>query len=981
MLTGLRPGHPVVPTFWPTMPTVAPSPADLRMLFEVVRTDFQREWAAGHRPRVRDYAATVPELFADPATARQLDELERQLTADAAARLTRTPPPVRVLDLDRTEGSPVTPTPPLPLAPSRRSDADRPAPFPEVGDTVAGFRLTGELGRGAFGRVYLAEQQALAGRQVALKITARGSREAQRLAKLRHTNVVPVYSVHDLPGLQAVCMPVLGRLTLADLVADFRRTGSFAGSVASTVCRGANSTARSVPAPAVPASRPPVAVPAEVAAKLAGLGHVARVLWLGERVAAGLAHAHAAGILHLDLKPANVLLADDGEPVLVDFNLSYDTVARDRDRAGGTLPYMAPEQLDDYRLGGPPQVDARTDLFGLGVVLSELLTGRQPYPVPTGRPNLLAMAADRRLPPPRLRPLNADVPAAVEAIVLKLLAPNPADRYQSAADLVTDLQHQQADRPLQFAPDRSPRERVGKWHRRHPTAWQPTALAVALVLAGGLGYYASTQAAAVATADAREKAGGVAGELLRLRADLTAVDDPLADADRVAGKTRAVALLAAHGLPDDPDWRKRPALADLPAGERAAAQDALGELALLLAHAETLDSRPPAEPDPSAYERARRWNRAAELAYTGRPLPKAVAAQRKRLGPDLTPPAAAAVDVPAVDLFLAAADALADSKPAAAIAPLEELCRLAPGHFAAQFALADCRQRTADGAKAAERFAVAAALAPADARPHYHRGRLLFEQTRWAEATAAITAAIDRRAGCWEFHYQRALGRRKTSDPVGAVADVRTGIDAGGPAAVFQPLLAELLTAAGDKAGAAAAAAEAGRSEPRTAVEFVLRGRGRLAADPVGAEADFDRATKLSPHYPAAWLSLAYVRADRLDRPDDARSAADQAVVLAPHDPRGWASRAVINARLGDRAAAHADADRAVKLSDDPQVAVWAACTFALTSGGHPDDADRAAGLLRQAVRAGYKDRAKLLTDPDLAAVRQRTDVKRLMAE
>ena len=96
-------------------------------------------------------------------------------------------------------------------------------------------------------------------------------------------------------------------------------------------------------------------------------------------LADGLANAHKRGIIHRDLKPANVLLADDGRPMLLDFNLADGALAGDEASltVGGTLPYMAPEHLDAVRSGAA--VDARCDLFALGVILFELLTGRRPY--------------------------------------------------------------------------------------------------------------------------------------------------------------------------------------------------------------------------------------------------------------------------------------------------------------------------------------------------------------------------------------------------------------------------------------------------------------------------------------------------------------------------------------------------------------------------------------------------------------------------
>src|SRR5438874_717857 len=110
---------------------------------------------------------------------------------------------------------------------SRAADpAARPGTMPEVGETFLGFRLVGELGRGSFARVFLAEQEVLAGRQVALKVTLRPTREAERLARLQHANVVPVYSVHTAGSVQVICMPYLGRQTIADQLRIHRSTNA-----------------------------------------------------------------------------------------------------------------------------------------------------------------------------------------------------------------------------------------------------------------------------------------------------------------------------------------------------------------------------------------------------------------------------------------------------------------------------------------------------------------------------------------------------------------------------------------------------------------------------------------------------------------------------------------------------------------------------------------------------------------------------------
>ena len=245
-------------------------------------------------------------------------------------------------------------------------------------------------------------------------------------------------------------MPYLGATTLADTLADLRSQATMPDSGAGLLSslharkgRAAGSGGRPAgprrrrPPGRTPSREPPAGPSTAGRAatpqveRLRGLGYVPAVLWLVARVADGLAHAHERGILHRDLKPANILFADDGEPLLLDFNLAADTKLRVHASAalvGGTLPYMAPEHLDAFR-DGEAAVDARSDVYSLGVILYELLTGRHPFPIrrgavdddpagddrrparpgprrPAGEPGGLAgRRVDRRpLPRPRPRP-------------------------------------------------------------------------------------------------------------------------------------------------------------------------------------------------------------------------------------------------------------------------------------------------------------------------------------------------------------------------------------------------------------------------------------------------------------------------------------------------------------------------------------------------------------------------------------------------
>src|SRR5262249_8776135 len=136
---------------------------------------------------------------------------------------------------------------------------------------------------------------------------------------------------------------------------------------------------------------------------------------------------------------------------------------------GGTLPYMAPEQLDAFRANWH-RSDARSDVYALGLVLYDLFTGRYPFPLRKGpTPTVLEqMLQDRQGPPPRVRTYNALVSPACEAMVRRCLEPDPDRRYPSARALQIDLERQRTHLPLRYTREPSTRERLQKWLRRHP---------------------------------------------------------------------------------------------------------------------------------------------------------------------------------------------------------------------------------------------------------------------------------------------------------------------------------------------------------------------------------------------------------------------------------------------------------------------------------------------------------------------------------
>jgi serine/threonine protein kinase len=472
----------------------------------LLRAEMGLRWEAGDRPRADDYRDRCADLGDEALVALAYEEFclreeagERPDPAEYEARFPRCADRLRrVLEIHDLIGSTCSTPIHVPGAPG--------VPFPEAGQTIAGFHLVEELGRGSFARVFLARERQLADRPVALKVARAGSREPQTLARLQHTHIVPVHSYRTDPatGLHLLCMPYLGRVTLAQILADerVRVTRSGADLVAALD--------RLEPGDIAPTGR------AAGRLALAERPYARAIAWWGARLAEALQYAHERGVMHRDVKPSNVLVTGDGMPMLLDFNLAWeprlDDPALEPATLGGTLAYMAPEHLlalAEGRSGGAG-VDGRADVYALGVVLYEAM-GARPFAPPEGAlgvmDTLLRAADQRRAGAPAIREQFPEVPPALAAVIHKCLAPEPGDRYASAADLAADLQAVADDAPLRLARTPLP-DRVGRWVRRHR---RPLAVAAALALA----------VAATARVEARR---GLARRAAEVRARLAEAD-------------------------------------------------------------------------------------------------------------------------------------------------------------------------------------------------------------------------------------------------------------------------------------------------------------------------------------------------------------------------------------------------------------------------------------------------------------------------
>ena len=714
------------------------------------------------------------------------------------------------------------------------------------------------------------------------------------------------------------------------------------------------------------------------------------MLWLGSRLADGLAHAHDRGILHRDLKPANVLLTDDGQPMILDFNLADDRARPEGAAVGGTLPYMAPEALALF-LGKPGTIDARGDLYALGVILFELLTGRHPFEVyPSASKETIArMIEERQGRPPGLRAINPRVTPAEESIVHHLLDPDPDRRYRSARDLHEDIERQLANLPLKHAPEPSVAERARKWARRHPRITSGTSIALmcgAVVL--GMAALLFLRAQRMARLEAY-------ATLAQFRDDLDTVEyllniqasDPKRRKEGTELAHRALGLYKAES---DPAWRDGPAVAHLDEPDRARLMEDVGELALVLARALALEAADrPAGPDRAAAAEAGR--RACDLAagcFDADKLPKSLWTHRAELAAllgredeakDLRAKAEATPMRTPRDLHRAATDL------AVAGQYRTRACRWPCGRRATTRGASgrgSSWPTATTGSTSSPRPSPATARASRFGPTSPSRGSIAGSPSAAARSRRrprpTSTAPRVLRPDWYEPYLNRAVADIARGEPKAAIRDVDLALERGAPETRSLFIRAEARQKAGDEKGALADVEAGLRREPDDAPGWFARGMARMAKEPAAALEDFRVRAEAQP---ADAPGLAELRLPALRAEPRRRGARAPRPDHRP-EPRLRPGAQLEGRPAGDQGGPRGGDPRGegVALRDTtPRNVYQVAGIYATTSRQDPDDRLEAFRLLSTALRGGFGF-DYLPDDHELDAIRDLPEFRELLA-
>lgn len=915
-------------------------------LQELVRIQMEHRCSTGCSVGLEEYRQEFPELFDEPGVLEPLAYEEFRLRRQAWQAVEPSEYEDRYgINTSDWSGTDVT---------GPQTAAEREPDLLPAGESLLDFLIIGQLGRGAFSRVYLARQKSLASRLVVLKISSSRLPEAHRLARLQHTNIVPIYSVHQSGASTILCMPYFGATTLKqviDAMPHRAKPASTGNELISTVTALDSRTLTSfnLPHRTEPAVLQNGGVSPDnetetprTASPLAGLNQEQASLWIIRQIAEGLCQAHARGIFHRDLKPANVLLTEDGQPMILDFNLAFEqhSAGTQDVLVGGTLPYMSPEQIasiESFR-----EVDARSDLFSLGVILFELLAGTLPFS-PNGT-DLNAMIEERWSRVPDLRNINRSVSIDAESIIRHCLAPVPENRYQSAVALIEDLDRQLHNLPLLHAANRSWRQRSLKWVRRHPRMTSASGiltLSLAAVVASMAMWVSLEHRYRVS--QAQQWYSEFVDQLPKTRSE--AYVTALGDVPTSTVTADLQGMLERYHATTRSDWMQTSEVADLRPEQRQELMQSITELQSLLAFVAAKES---GDVDTSM--------RAAADAF-----------HASKGNSDWTS-------------YRSALTAVMNREFNTAEQSLRVLVQKHPDNFAEAFLCGLALRGKLNPHEAESLFTACIALKPDATQSWYQRGVCRLAVNDFSGAAEDFSRVLELEPNSTSALVSRALAYRDLENLSLALEDLNQAIRHRFPETRVYFIRAEVHDRLGNTAAAEQDRQTGLNLIPQDARSWVARGLQKVANDPAAALQDFQSGQQVDPNSQDAFRNIAMVLSEHLGRPDDSLKVLDEAIRVHPWDAYLWSGRAVLHARAGRREAAIRDATEALQLSNEPLVVYQGACVYALTSTTVSDDKQQAMSLLARSFRANADVARLAWSDKDMDPIREDLEFKRLIA-
>lgn len=992
-----------------------------QMLAEILRVDLELRWARRIPQTIESYLARFPILQTDPHLLGQLAFEEYRQRRQAGENVSPEEycrhfglawehwPAADAVENPFDEATCAVDCRPMVDRGSWR-DGFRAEPmrertdFPEVGDLVLRrFRIKEPLGRGAFGSVFLAERLDLFHRPVALKFLHGPSVEPAMLAQLIHENIVPIESAERYGSMVVICMPFRGRTTLQHIIDCLPRESmaslSTAKLLASTVRERSAGRCSSSAGGVAANSDSGHCVAAEHSSqvrklseleKLAHMGHVEASLRIIAAVANGLAHAHDHNIVHRDLKPANILLADDGTPMILDFNLAA-TIRRvnsdDPVRLGGTFPYMAPEQIESARSKNEC-LDPRSDLYSLGVVLFELLTGRLPFPKVKRLSDdfIERMLHDRRTIRIDVRRHNPAVSESVADIVAKLLAYDPADRYQSARHVKEDIERELNNLPLKHARETSWRARWRKYRRRHPR-WT-TALGLSIFVIAPAMTGAGLQYLSYQRLSERQRAEAIVKRDEALR-DAFAAQTLVHSASRDSrllrlGLARAEQLAESYGL-NRSNWEDAPDVRRLTEAEQRELLRHLGETFFVVASAAAeADQRNPQRVLADRVERLQQWADLCRKRAKGTPRlesPRLVQAPHdpSRLTDE--------------ELYDLGVGMMAERRYREAASALRELTSRDENNFPAWFRLADCYGNMGQDAEAIAAWTVCVALQPDSAICHFNLACACANAQDFRRAERSFSKSYELDPDLVSALANRAACRSRLGRWDDALADWNQVIEQIPGAAYFRLRRAQCLARLGLPFAAFVDHALGMSIEPDDEFGYSMRGYLRLfgadgtqsisglsQAEVEGALRDLERAIAINPRNRVT-LQNRVAALERLGRWEEAAEAAAETLRQYPELSLLRAQFAGFLARLGREDEALSAIQLALEESGgQAQVQYQAGAVYALLTPANARYRDEAIRHLERAFSRGFDWPSFYRNDSSLKALRGEARFEQLVA-